>query len=163
MLRFQTKELPRRARMALHWASAVPHLGELVRKHHAIGQGSSDGDVHRHIIAINEVTSKLSENLSFPTSVIDWNAAEEVTAKVLPPQHNGLFSADKTYILFGLSGDVGISICNWMVNNGARHVVLASRKPNVPGFCNRTHVLQRRKCPCHGYRHQRQQLATSRL
>ncbi len=107
-------------------------LGELVKKHHAIGQGSSDGDVHRHIIAINEVTSKLSENSSFPTSVIDWNAAEEVTAKVLPPQHNGLFSADKTYILFGLSGDVGISICNWMVNHGARHIVLASRKPNIP-------------------------------
>jgi hypothetical protein len=27
-----------------------------------------------------------------------------------PVEHNGVFAADKTYILFGMTGDLGISI-----------------------------------------------------
>jgi acyl transferase domain-containing protein/nucleoside-diphosphate-sugar epimerase/SAM-dependent methyltransferase/NAD(P)-dependent dehydrogenase (short-subunit alcohol dehydrogenase family) len=44
----------------------------------------------------------------------------------------GMFAADKTYILFGMTGDLGISIALWMVDNGARNVVLTSRHPRVP-------------------------------
>ena len=43
-----------------------------------------------------------------------------------------IFASDKTYILFGMTGDVGISIARWMVENGARNVVLTSRHPDVP-------------------------------
>lgn len=43
-----------------------------------------------------------------------------------------IFAADKTYILFGMTGDLGISIALWMVDNGARNVVLTSRHPDVP-------------------------------
>ncbi|KAL1801719.1 hypothetical protein ACET3X_002061 [Alternaria dauci] len=42
------------------------------------------------------------------------------------------FSADKTYILFGMTGDLGISVARWMVENGARNIVLTSRNPDVP-------------------------------
>lgn len=42
------------------------------------------------------------------------------------------FAADKTYILFGMTGDLGVSIALWMVDNGARNVVLTSRHPAVP-------------------------------
>ncbi|KAJ5985399.1 hypothetical protein N7522_012595 [Penicillium canescens] len=42
----------------------------------------------------------------------------------------GLFSPSKTYVLIGLSGQIGQSITRWMVEGGARHVVITSRNPN---------------------------------
>ncbi|KAF1838971.1 hypothetical protein BDW02DRAFT_487984 [Decorospora gaudefroyi] len=89
-------------------------------------------DTCEHVIGIHEVSPARFENLGSVVDIIDWSAAQKVTAKVLPRRHDGLFSPEKTYILFGLSGDVGISICQWMVEHGARTVVLASRNPNVP-------------------------------
>jgi acyl transferase domain-containing protein/NADPH:quinone reductase-like Zn-dependent oxidoreductase/NAD(P)-dependent dehydrogenase (short-subunit alcohol dehydrogenase family)/ubiquinone/menaquinone biosynthesis C-methylase UbiE/acyl carrier protein len=44
---------------------------------------------------------------------------------ILPSVH--LFSADKTYVLSGGMGAVGFVIAKWMVDQGARHIVLFSR------------------------------------
>lgn len=49
-----------------------------------------------------------------------------------PVEHKGLFANDKTYVLFGMTGDLGISIAQWMADNGARNIVLTSRHPRVP-------------------------------
>lgn len=66
-----------------------------------------------------------------PVAVFDRTTVPTVTAKLLPPSHAGLFSGDKTYLLLGLAGDMGISIAIWLLENGARHIVLASRNPRV--------------------------------
>lgn len=42
-----------------------------------------------------------------PVGVVDGTTAITVNAKLLPPNHAGLFSADKTYVLLGLAGDLG--------------------------------------------------------
>jgi acyl transferase domain-containing protein/short-subunit dehydrogenase len=84
-----------------------------------------------HIIGIDRITTRTFAGPSAVLKVVDWAAAETLVAKVLPMKHHGLFSPLKTYVLFGLSGDVGISICNWMVDHGARYVVLASRRSNI--------------------------------
>lgn len=89
-------------------------------------------EVHEHMIGVQKITSKVFDSPFSVLNVIDWTAKEPVSAKPLPPQHDSLFSAIKTYVLFGLSGDVGVSICNWMVDCGARHIVLASRSPKIP-------------------------------
>jgi acyl transferase domain-containing protein/NAD(P)-dependent dehydrogenase (short-subunit alcohol dehydrogenase family) len=89
-------------------------------------------EIRGNIIGIDKVTPKAFEKPFSAMYVVDWTVAEAVNAKVLPPHHDGIFSSIKTYILFGLNGDVGVSICNWMVDCGARHVVLASRNPNIP-------------------------------
>ncbi|CAF2979130.1 unnamed protein product [Rotaria sp. Silwood2] len=44
-----------------------------------------------------------------------------------------LFSSEKTYILFGGCTSMGIHLVNWMINFGAKHLVLASRN----GFKNK--------------------------
>ncbi|KAK8104542.1 ketoacyl-synt-domain-containing protein [Apiospora kogelbergensis] len=67
-----------------------------------------------------------------PATVIDWAVSGAPLAKVIPLQHNRLFSADKTYLLIGLSGDMGLSIAEWMIKHGARHIVVSSRNPKVP-------------------------------
>ncbi|KAF2794869.1 ketoacyl-synt-domain-containing protein [Melanomma pulvis-pyrius CBS 109.77] len=110
-------------------------LDQLIKKHtsnDSLKQKVSFDHVRKSIIGIHEFDISQFNNPSASINVINWNTTEKITARVLPPQHDGLFSSIKTYVLFGLSGDVGISICHWMVSHGARNIVLASRRPNVP-------------------------------
>ncbi|CAJ0553155.1 Ff.00g116670.m01.CDS01 [Fusarium sp. VM40] len=69
-----------------------------------------------------------------PVSMVDWTASS-VSVRVRPIDHTNVLSPDKTYLLVGLSGEVGQSLCQWMVSRGARNIVLTSRKPQVdPDF-----------------------------
>jgi hypothetical protein len=74
--------------------------------------------------------SELVENgiLSNPHAlVVDWTKDQATSLISIPIQTRSLFSKDKTYILVGLTGHIGQSVCRWMVDNGARHIVLTSR------------------------------------
>lgn len=68
-----------------------------------------------------------------PSSVVDWRQARSVPirADLQPVKPEQLFRSDKTYFMVGLTGDVGTSICSWMIRNGVKYVVLASRNPRV--------------------------------
>ncbi|KAH0594700.1 Polyketide synthase [Metarhizium humberi] len=64
--------------------------------------------------------------------IIQWHGEDSVPARVEPVvNRNDLFAADKTYWLVGLAGDLGRSICDFMVAQGARYIVLSSRNPEV--------------------------------
>lgn len=54
-----------------------------------------------------------------------------VQAVVRPIDEGILFRSDRTYLMVGLSGELGQSLCTWMVAHGARYVVLTSRRPTV--------------------------------
>lgn len=64
-------------------------------------------------------------------SAIHWPLDGLVEVEVRPLDARGLFSKDKTYLLVGLSGQIGQSLCEWMVSNGAGCVCLTSRRPKV--------------------------------
>ncbi|OAQ62682.1 hybrid NRPS/PKS enzyme [Pochonia chlamydosporia 170] len=66
--------------------------------------------------------------------VVDWTGDQVITLTQRPvnPQH--LLSPNKTYLLVGLSGQIGQSMCRWLVVNGARHVVVTSRNPDKGGL-----------------------------
>ncbi|KAI2322177.1 hypothetical protein LOZ01_004717 [Ophidiomyces ophidiicola] len=66
-----------------------------------------------------------------PDSLIDWSRSSRVLARVDPVTSLVTSSKNKTYILAGMAGDLGQSLCTWMVRKGARYVVLSSRSPNV--------------------------------
>ncbi|KAI1392107.1 putative polyketide synthase [Hypoxylon trugodes] len=42
-----------------------------------------------------------------------------------------MFKANKTYWMVGLTGALGVSLCDWMIGAGARHIVLSSRSPQI--------------------------------
>ena len=65
------------------------------------------------------------------THVIDWMAKEQINVRVMPIETDSLFSPTKTYILFGLSGELGRSLAEWMVACGVKYLVLTSRNPAV--------------------------------
>ncbi|KAK0748473.1 hypothetical protein B0T21DRAFT_420395 [Apiosordaria backusii] len=71
-----------------------------------------------------------------PTTLVDWTNIHNSKETPVPPfvrplDGSHLLSSDKTYFLAGLTGSVGLSLCNWMADNGARYFVLASRNPSV--------------------------------
>ena len=68
---------------------------------------------------------------SCATSAVYWPSDGLVEVEVRPLDAQVLFSKDKTYLLVGLTGQIGRSLCEWMVSNGAGCVCLTSRKPNV--------------------------------
>ncbi|KAL8790212.1 MAG: hypothetical protein Q9213_000743 [Squamulea squamosa] len=65
------------------------------------------------------------------TSVVHWPTDGDVTVKVRPIEADSLFFPDKTYFLVGLTGEIGRSICEWMISNGAGCVCLTSRNPKI--------------------------------
>jgi non-ribosomal peptide synthetase component F/SAM-dependent methyltransferase/NADP-dependent 3-hydroxy acid dehydrogenase YdfG len=67
-----------------------------------------------------------------PAHVLAWRGRGTVPALVQSFESTKLFSDDKTYLLVGLTGEVGLSLCRWMVGCGARHLAITSRNPDIP-------------------------------
>ncbi|KAK6836159.1 putative polyketide synthase [Apiospora arundinis] len=63
--------------------------------------------------------------------VLDWISSAPIYATIRPINPASQFRPDRTYFLVGLTGEVGMSICTWMIKHGVRHVVLASRAPQI--------------------------------
>ncbi|KAH8651343.1 putative polyketide synthase [Xylariales sp. PMI_506] len=108
---------------------------------------SKAGDLLRQVIAHMEHAGHLAstpevvgldslaagERPSSPLAIIDWEKATSL------PVHAGRLDslgqmfkgADSTYWIVGMSGALGISLCDWMIGAGARNIVLTTRNPNV--------------------------------
>ncbi len=65
-----------------------------------------------------------------PLTAVDWTVPN-VPIRVRPVDECKIFRSDRTYLLIGLSGEVGQSLAVWMVEHGACHIVLTSRKPSI--------------------------------
>ncbi|CRG87308.1 Nonribosomal peptide synthetase 14 [Talaromyces islandicus] len=63
--------------------------------------------------------------------LLDWRDGSRVPVLTQPASFDVQLHANKTYLLIGMTGDLGRSVCEWMVSRGARHVVLTSRRPQV--------------------------------
>lgn len=85
----------------------------------------------REEVPIVPLQSVASYQITHSTlSVVDWNTTS-VNAQLRPIDSGIIFRADATYLLFGLAGELGQSLCSWMVAHGARYIVLGSRRPQV--------------------------------
>ncbi|KAL4960977.1 polyketide synthase [Aspergillus stella-maris] len=63
--------------------------------------------------------------------ILDWAQATAVPVRVLPASSQVALRGNRTYLLVGMAGDLGQSVCHWMITRGARNIVLASRTPRV--------------------------------
>lgn len=71
------------------------------------------------------------ENDPAQSRITDWNSNRHLQVNIQPLKTAGILSKDKTYVLAGMTGDLGLSLSRWMARNGARHIVLISRKADV--------------------------------
>ncbi|KAI2630164.1 hypothetical protein GGS26DRAFT_598659 [Hypomontagnella submonticulosa] len=83
-----------------------------------------------YVLPIEKVGDTIT-NTPRPDKIIDWRTLDVAMRNVHSHEQPGLFSPNKTYLLFGLAGDVGNSICLWMVEHGARYIVTSSRSPKT--------------------------------
>jgi hybrid polyketide synthase/nonribosomal peptide synthetase ACE1 len=65
------------------------------------------------------------------STVALWPREGDLQVYLQPLNPRKLFSKEKTYLLVGLSGQIGQSIGEWMLSNGAGCVCLTSRNPRV--------------------------------
>ncbi|TVY84046.1 Polyketide synthase-nonribosomal peptide synthetase [Lachnellula suecica] len=49
-----------------------------------------------------------------PTTIVDWTSPSPIYILVEPADSGNLFFNDRTYLLVGLTGDLGQSLCEWM-------------------------------------------------
>lgn len=87
-------------------------------------------------LPIRTLPGSPSSTLAYP-ALVDWRQQHDqaVTVQVKPLTPAGIFSSSKTHLMVGLNGDLGQSICGYMVRNGARHIAIASRRGEVdPGW-----------------------------
>ncbi|KAK4224395.1 lovastatin nonaketide synthase [Podospora fimiseda] len=72
------------------------------------------------------------QQLKHINSVVRWPQSDSsLEVQVRPLNARRLFSPNKSYLLVGLTGEIGRSVCEWMVTNGAGCVCLASRTPKA--------------------------------
>ncbi|KAJ5266646.1 hypothetical protein N7478_009454 [Penicillium angulare] len=66
-------------------------------------------------------------------ALIEWEA--DLPQQVFPATKVVKFSKNKTYWLIGLTGGLGLSLCQWMAEQGACYIALSSRNPKVDEKC----------------------------
>ncbi|KAK1140467.1 putative Hybrid PKS-NRPS biosynthetic cluster [Aspergillus melleus] len=66
-----------------------------------------------------------------PFLMVEWAVDTHAPVEIQPVDYGIRFSKDKAYLLVGLTGDLGQSLCEWFVEHGAKYLVLTSRKPNI--------------------------------
>lgn len=57
------------------------------------------------------------------------DTAVEISIRAI--DDGSIFRADRTYLLAGLTGELGQSLCKWMATRGAKYIALTSRKPTL--------------------------------
>ncbi|KAI8628964.1 hybrid PKS-NRPS PsoA [Xylariaceae sp. FL1651] len=95
----------------------------------SVGSYQMPNHAFSEVVRVNEFAQHLG-HLSL-LSILDWRGAETLQLMINPTSAHGLFSGNKTYFLVGLTGEVGISLCEWMINHGAKYFALSSRSPNI--------------------------------
>lgn len=63
--------------------------------------------------------------------IVNWKAAASVPVRVRCAEEEVEFRPDRTYFLVGMTGELGLSLTQWMVSRGARYLALTSRNPKV--------------------------------
>ncbi|KAG4439202.1 hypothetical protein IFR05_005293 [Cadophora sp. M221] len=63
--------------------------------------------------------------------IVDWSTGSKLPVRVQSAESMIRFKSDRTYLLIGMAGNLGRSLCRWMILHGAKHIVLTSRNPNI--------------------------------
>jgi len=124
----------------------VKELHDLVRQRPAVCPGANVTEIRLHLDlaayyaeesldAVPGATSLVDiaqgQGVNNPFTIVDWNVPEGLDLQGGRIQPEKLFKGNRSYLLVGLTGELGQSICQWMARCGAGTIILASRGPCV--------------------------------
>ena len=72
-----------------------------------------------------------AHNRPLPFSLIDWTGCSDLPVRIRSIDTQISFSGQKTYWFAGLSGGLGIALCEWMARHGANYILISSRNPKI--------------------------------
>ncbi|KAI0194230.1 beta-ketoacyl synthase domain-containing protein [Astrocystis sublimbata] len=104
--------------------------GKLLKEAIREAQLASDAETEAlecAVVKLSDIASGLPPPISW--TVVDWQTSTPITAHLRRLDAKDIFHADKTYWLVGLTGTLGLSLCDWMIDHGARFVAITSRTP----------------------------------
>jgi hypothetical protein len=78
-------------------------------------------------LVIRSLNALVDQNPQQYMTLIDWRRDPLVELKIQPLKLDPFLSESKTYLLVGLTGELGESLCRLMASHGARYFVVASR------------------------------------
>ncbi|CAI6337226.1 unnamed protein product [Periconia digitata] len=86
-------------------------------------------------IAPSSITATDIQNLDVnfqpdPFAMLDWSKADSIDVDVQAVGLQLSFPPNKSYLLVGLTGELGESIARYMFQHGAKHFTISSRKPS---------------------------------
>ncbi|KAF4963991.1 hypothetical protein FSARC_8041 [Fusarium sarcochroum] len=84
------------------------------------------------IISASDLAGANATTLLSKSFITNWTKKDAMTLTVKPLEPQTLFKADRTYFMAGMAGGLGLSICEWMIRNGAKNMIITSRNPKLP-------------------------------
>ncbi|KAK2603556.1 hypothetical protein QQS21_004236 [Conoideocrella luteorostrata] len=88
--------------------------------------------LHAAVPDVNGAAGRNDENGWERLTVVNLSSSTRLPARIRRlDMGRSVFKPNKTYWVLGLSGDLGISLRDWMIHAGATHIVITSRKPNI--------------------------------
>lgn len=79
------------------------------------------------LISVPDLLESQEPTMTF--QLLNWKADRLILHIIRPLVCTPALSPSKTYVLIGLTRDFGQSLCTLLVEQGARHIILASRSP----------------------------------
>lgn len=107
----------------------IERLSDIVARVYQLSASAQLTTEKPSFLRIDQV--KATSVFDLAAGMIKWPSGGSVEVEVRPQQSQFIFSPDKTYLLIGLTGKIGQSLCEWMVANGAGCVCLTSRRPQI--------------------------------
>ncbi|KAL8721593.1 MAG: hypothetical protein Q9225_001757 [Loekoesia sp. 1 TL-2023] len=107
----------------------IGQLEDAVASATMVGTFTAQEQVQDLVIRLDQIHDPSIPNHT--GSVVHWPLDGDVEVEVRPLDAQRLFSENKTYLLVGLTGELGRSACEWMISNGAGCVCLMSRSPKI--------------------------------
>jgi NAD(P)-dependent dehydrogenase (short-subunit alcohol dehydrogenase family) len=92
---------------------------------------TSSTELNCKIIEVPALANSPVASLASKRYVTDWQKRDYLSVTVPPLDTHGLFQPDRTYLMVGAAGGLGLSLCKWILAHGVKHLVITSRKPNV--------------------------------
>lgn len=92
-----------------------------------LGLSAIKGQVETDSLMIKSLSALVGQGSQPYLTMVNWRKEPMVALKVRPLKLDFYLSGAKTYLLVGLTGELGESLCRLMAAHGARYFVVASR------------------------------------
>ena len=115
-------------------------IGEVARNLWEEAVALSYDSMRKLLLDAKEPSYDIEEPIALPTlldstapgdafQMLDWKAERSIAHMIKPTIGEKMLRPNRTYVLVGITRDMGQSLCSLFIEQGARHLVLCSRNP----------------------------------